>query len=68
MSKESNLNSEEKVKAAVIMHAVEVKSSFELYAYRIISHEQFQQRIIELSELVLLEIKNAKRDNLTTVE
>lgn len=45
------ISTEEAIKAAAIMHAVEVKSSFELYAYRIISHEQYIGRIIELVEL-----------------
>lgn len=38
-------------KAAAIMHAIEVKSSFELYAYRIISHEEYLSRIEELIQI-----------------
>jgi hypothetical protein len=42
---------EEQIKAASIMHAIEVKTAFELYAYRILSHEQFTDRIKELIQL-----------------
>lgn len=38
----------EKKRAIAIEHALEVKSAFEMYAYRIVSHEQFIERIDDL--------------------
>ena len=51
MTKKTEYTDEEKNKANAIMHAIEVKTSFELYAYRIISHEEYQARITELVEI-----------------
>lgn len=59
---------EEAYKAAAIMHAVEVKSSFELYAYRVITHEQYLSRIKELVDIfnavLLKEHKNELKEEL----
>ncbi len=51
------ITSEERLKAAAIMHAVETESSFKLYAYRIITHDQFTERISELVRLYTQAIK-----------
>lgn len=47
----SKLTQQEKNQSAAIMHAVEIESSFKLYSYRIISHEQFVSRVTELTQL-----------------
>ncbi len=39
---------EEINKSAAITHAIEVKSAFELYAYRIITHDQYISQITDL--------------------
>lgn len=59
MEKHVPLTKEDIIKSASILHAVEVKSSFELYAYRIISHEQYVQRIKELIQLYQKTVKSA---------
>ncbi len=43
-----NLTEQEKTNASAIMLCIEIKSSFELYSFRIISPEQFTSRVNEL--------------------
>ncbi len=49
----TELQQEDKIKAAAITHAVEVKSAFELYAYRVISHEIFIKQITDLTQFFI---------------
>jgi DNA-binding transcriptional regulator/RsmH inhibitor MraZ len=60
MSKQQSQKQTDAIKAQSIMHAIEVKSSFELYAYRIISHEQYVERIQELIALFNKAMKSQK--------
>lgn len=52
------------IKATAIMHAIEVSSSFKLYSYRIISHEQYIQRITELVGIFTHQISKAKHQEI----
>lgn len=38
-------------RSAAIMLAIEISSNFKLYSYRILPHEQFTQRTIELLQV-----------------
>lgn len=44
---------QEKLQASAIMHAIETASNFQLYSYRVISHEAFLNRSIELAQQLL---------------
>ena len=46
---ESTKETEQKLSSAIML-AVEIKSAFEMYAYRVISPESFQERLQELTE------------------
>lgn len=60
MEKSKELPSQEKQNAklsAAIMHAVDVKAAFEMYAYRILDHDQFIARISELNQFLTKQLK-----------
>lgn len=46
-------------RAATIMHAVEMASAFQLYSYRIISHEEFFTSVNELVHTFQKNLANA---------
>jgi hypothetical protein len=51
------LTKEERVKTASILHAIEIESAFKLYAYRVVSHENFITRVAELIQLYTKTVK-----------
>lgn len=59
---------EDKRKGSAIMHAVETASAFQLYSYRIISHEQFISRVEELIALYQSQTKALSNGELVTTE
>lgn len=67
MANPKGLTTEEQIKTASILHAIEVKSSFELYAYRIIGHEQYIERITDLVKLFDKTVKQARKPDLKKI-
>jgi hypothetical protein len=45
-------------RSAAILHAIEIESNFKLYSYRIIDHDVFLQRTLELTQLLTKTLKN----------
>lgn len=48
---------EDIIRGASIMLAIEISSSFKLYSYHIIDHSEYQNRIKELVDFYLHQIK-----------
>lgn len=52
---------QEKERSAAIMLAVEIESTFKLYAYHILSHEQYFERVKELTAVFQYSISQKKK-------
>ena len=57
-TKTPKLTDKEAQLSASIMHAVEIDSSFKLYSFRVISEEQFINRVLELTQIYKTNFKN----------
>lgn len=60
MSKKERITQEERNRRAAITAAVEVKMAFEMYAYRIIDHETFSNKMKETAQVMLYSMKPEK--------
>jgi len=54
------LTDDEIARRAAITMSIEVKTNFELYAYRVISHEEFVARVKDLCKVFQYSIKPSK--------
>lgn len=59
-NKTAKMTPQESKLSASIMHAVEIESSFKLYSYRIITPEQYVNRIQELNQILITTFKSVK--------
>lgn len=58
---EKTTKQQEQERSAAIMLAVEMESTFKMYAYHILSHEQFFERVKELNEVFKYSISQKKK-------